>query len=104
MSAELAALPEKKRLRVNWAAASRFTLPFTILVALVFELLLAERKYALFGGGFGMSQALDTPLEIGAATIQNFSGGFSRKAHVSFGMLLGSSQSPVSRMRSTANE
>ena len=66
MSAELAALPEKRRLRVNWVAAARFTLPFTLLVVSVFELLLAERKYALFGGGFGQSQTLDTALEIGA--------------------------------------
>jgi hypothetical protein len=69
MSAELAALPERRKLRVNWAAAARFTLPFTIAVTLVFELLLAERKYALFGGGFGQSQTLDTPLEIGAFLI-----------------------------------
>ena len=41
------------------------------------------------------------PSRIGAATIQNLSGGFSRKAAVSFGLLLGASQSPVSRMRST---
>jgi hypothetical protein len=66
MSAELAALPEKRKLRVTWAAAARFTLPAVILVTLVAELLLAERKYALFGGGFGQSQTLDTPLEIGA--------------------------------------
>jgi hypothetical protein len=66
MPAELAALPEKRRLRASWAAAARFTLPGVMLVATIFELLLAERKYALFGGGFGMSQALDTPLEIGA--------------------------------------
>ena len=66
MSAELAALPGKRKLRVNWAAAARFTLPGIILLTLVAELLLAERTYALFGGGFGMSQALDSPLEIGA--------------------------------------
>ncbi|HYJ52830.1 MAG TPA: sulfatase-like hydrolase/transferase [Allosphingosinicella sp.] len=41
-------------------------LPVTILVTLVAELLLAERKYALFGGGFGQSQTLDAPLEIAA--------------------------------------
>jgi hypothetical protein len=69
MSAELAALPEKRKLRVTWAAAARFTLPGTILVTLVFELLLAERKYALIGGGFGQSQTLDAPLEIGAFLI-----------------------------------
>jgi hypothetical protein len=69
MSAELAALPERRRLRVDWTAAARFTLPGVILVTLVAELLLAERKYALFGGGFGQSQTLDTPLEIGAFLI-----------------------------------
>ena len=66
MSAELAALPQRTKLRVNWAGAARFTLPGVILVTLIVELLLAERKYALFGGGFGQSQTLDTPLEIGA--------------------------------------
>ncbi len=66
MSAELAALPERRKLRVNWSAAARFTLPGVMFVATIFELLLAERKYALFGGGFGQSQTLDTPLEIGA--------------------------------------
>jgi hypothetical protein len=66
MSAELAALPQRTRLRVNWASAARFTLPGVILVTLVAELLLAERKYAIFGGGFGQSRPLDTPLEIGA--------------------------------------
>jgi hypothetical protein len=69
MSAELAALPERRRLRVAWAAAARFTLPGVIAVTLLAELLLAERKYALFGGGFGQSQTLDTPLEIGAFLI-----------------------------------
>ncbi|HTU13529.1 MAG TPA: sulfatase-like hydrolase/transferase [Allosphingosinicella sp.] len=69
MSAELAALPEKRKLRVNWAAASRFTLPFVILATLAAELLLAERKYAIFGGGFGQSRALDAPLELGAFVV-----------------------------------
>ena len=45
-----------------------------------------------------------SPARIGAATIQNFSGGFSRKTAVSLGLLLGCSQSPISRMRSTAKE
>jgi hypothetical protein len=66
MSAELAALPQRTRLRVNWASAARFTLPVVILVTLIAELLLAERKYAIFGGGFGQSRTLDTPLETGA--------------------------------------
>ena len=43
------------------------------------------------------------PARIGAATIQNFSGGFSRNASSSCGLLLGTSQSPISRMRSTEN-
>ncbi|MGQ0660600.1 MAG: sulfatase-like hydrolase/transferase [Sphingosinicella sp.] len=45
---------------------ARLTLPATILVTLLFELALAERKYAFFGGGFGASQVLDTPGEIAA--------------------------------------
>ncbi len=45
---------------------ARFTLPAVILVTLIVELALAERKYGLFGGGFGQSRALDAPLEIGA--------------------------------------
>jgi hypothetical protein len=66
MSAELAALPQRTRLRVNWAGAARLTLPGVILATLVAELLLAERKYAIFGGGFGQSRPLDTLLETGA--------------------------------------
>ena len=66
MSAEIAALPEPAKLRLSWAGAARFTLPATILATLVAELMLAERKYALFGGGFGQSQTLDAPLEIAA--------------------------------------
>jgi phosphoglycerol transferase MdoB-like AlkP superfamily enzyme len=66
MSAELVLPAERRSLRPSWAAAARFVLPATILVTLIAELLLAERKYALFGGGFGQSQVLDAPLEIGA--------------------------------------
>ena len=66
MSAELAALPQRFRLRLDLTGAARFTLPGVILVTLIAELLLAERKYAIFGGGFGQSRALDNPLEIGA--------------------------------------
>jgi Sulfatase len=69
MRAKTAALPQRRLLHVRWSVAARFTLPGTILFTLIFELLLAERKYALFGGGFGQSQALDTPLEIGAFLI-----------------------------------
>ena len=65
MSAEIA-LPRPTKLRFSWADAARLTLPLTILVTLIAELLLAERKYAVFGGGFGQSRVLDTPLEVGA--------------------------------------
>jgi hypothetical protein len=64
MSAELAVLPQRRVLRLSWAGAARLTLPAVILVTLLAELALAERKYGLFGGGFGQSQALDAPLEI----------------------------------------
>ncbi|MGE3395944.1 MAG: sulfatase-like hydrolase/transferase, partial [Sphingomonas sp.] len=50
-------------------AMARFTLPAAILVTLLFEMALAERKYALFGGGFGASQVLDTPGEIAAFAV-----------------------------------
>jgi len=66
MSAELALPPERKTLRASWGGVVRFTLPAVVLVTLVAELLLAERKYAIFGGGFGASRVLDTPVEIGA--------------------------------------
>ena len=42
--------------------------------------------------------------ELRDARIQNFKGGFSRNTSVSLGLLLGASQSPLSRIRSTANE
>lgn len=49
--------------------AARMTLPGTVALALMFELLLAERKFAIFGGGFGQSRTLDTPVEIGVFLI-----------------------------------
>ena len=51
-------------LRPSATQAARLVLPATVLVTLLFELALAERKYALFGGGFGQSNRLDAPLEI----------------------------------------
>jgi len=66
MSTRLAALPEPASLRLSWTGAARFVLPGVILVTLIAELMLAERKYAIFGGGFGQSRPLDAPLEIGA--------------------------------------
>jgi len=66
MQVEIASAPARAKPRFSWETAARLTLPATILANLVFELALAERKYALFGGGFGQSQTLDTALEIGA--------------------------------------
>ena len=66
VQAEIALSAQKRRPRLSWAAAARLTLPVTLFLSLIPELVLAERKYALFGGGFGQSQTLDTPLEIGA--------------------------------------
>lgn len=61
-----ASLAARAMPRLSWTGLSRLTLPGVILVTLLAELALAERKYGLFGGGFGQSQALDAPLEIGA--------------------------------------
>src|SRR6188508_1175087 len=66
MQVEIASAPARAKPRFSWETAARLILPATILANLVFELALAERKYALFGGGFGQSQTLDTALEIGA--------------------------------------
>lgn len=66
MQAEIALPASGPKPRLSWASAARFTLPATILLSLIPELALAERKYALLGGGFGQSQTLDSPLEIGA--------------------------------------
>ena len=65
MSAELV-LPARAPLRLSWTGAAGLVLPGVILFTLVAELLLAERKYAIFGGGFGQPQPLDAPVEIGA--------------------------------------
>src|SRR5688572_24728421 len=53
MQLEIASAPPRPKLRLSWAGAARLTLSATILLTLLFELALAERKYALFGGGFG---------------------------------------------------
>jgi hypothetical protein len=66
MQAELASERPKMWMRPTWAGAARMSLPAVVLATLLFELAMAERKYGLFGGGFGQSRALDTPLEIGA--------------------------------------
>src|SRR5688500_801760 len=64
MQFEIASVPARPELRLSGAGAARLLLPATILVTLLFELVLAERKYALFGGGFGQSRTLDTPVEL----------------------------------------
>lgn len=72
MATQAAPSPHIPRARFSWRALARFTLPPTILVTLLFELALAERKYAFFGGGFGASQVLDTPGEIAAFLVGVF--------------------------------
>src|SRR5262245_13146112 len=64
MQVEIATAPARTRPRPTMRAAARLTLPATILLTLLVELALAERKYGLFTGGFGQSQTLDTPVEI----------------------------------------
>lgn len=66
MLAEIASPAPLSPRRLSLAGAAWLTLPAVILAALLFELALAERKYALFGGGFGQSRTLDAPLEIAA--------------------------------------
>ncbi len=68
MQAEIASPPPLPR-RLSLAGAARFTLPAAIFLTLIVELALAERKYAIFGGGFGQSRALDGPLEAGAFAV-----------------------------------
>ncbi|WP_033073195.1 sulfatase-like hydrolase/transferase [Sphingopyxis sp. MWB1] len=41
------------------------TLAFAAIATLMLELALVERKFAIFGGGYGQSHILDTPMEIG---------------------------------------
>jgi hypothetical protein len=72
MATRAASTSRFSRVRPSWRALARLTLPATILVTLLFELALAERKYAFFGGGFGASQVLDTPGEIAAFLIGAF--------------------------------
>lgn len=42
------------------AALARLALPGAVFLTLALELALAERKFAVFGGGFGQSRAVDT--------------------------------------------
>src|SRR5437764_11102533 len=64
----LPAPPARWRLSRAPQGAARLTLPLVLLLALIPELALADRKYGLFSGGFGQSQAVDTPFELAAFT------------------------------------
>ena len=63
MHAELAATPPIQVPRRLASALAWFSLRGAVFLTLVFELALAERKFAIFGGGFGQSRAIDTPGE-----------------------------------------
>jgi hypothetical protein len=66
MQIETALPAPPARWRLSRAGAARLTLPLVLLLALLPELALADRKYGLFSGGFGQSQAVDSPFEIAA--------------------------------------
>src|SRR6476620_289850 len=66
MQVETALPAPPTRWRLSRAGAARLTLPLVLLLTLIPELALADRKYGLFSGGFGQSQAVDTPFELGA--------------------------------------
>ena len=66
MQVETALPAPPARWRLSRAGAARLTLPLVLLLTLVPELALADRKYGLFSGGFGQSQAVDTPFELAA--------------------------------------
>jgi len=66
MQVETALPAPPARRRLSRAALARLTLPLVLLLVLVPELALADRKYGLFSGGFGQSQAVETPFELAA--------------------------------------
>jgi hypothetical protein len=66
MQTETALPAPPARRRLSRAGAARLTLPLVLLLTLIPELALADRKYGLFSGGFGQSQAVDTPFELAA--------------------------------------
>lgn len=69
MPTELVSQSTPKSVQTVFGLCARLALPGTVLVALLAELALAERKFAIFGGGFGQSQTLDTAGEIAAFLI-----------------------------------
>ena len=66
MLAGIAIAPEAARPRRVAETLARLTLPAVVFLTLAFELALAERKFAIFAGGFGQSRAVDSPLELAA--------------------------------------
>jgi glucan phosphoethanolaminetransferase (alkaline phosphatase superfamily) len=58
--AQTAPSPARPRTRRIGAALARANLALVVFVTLAFELALAERKFAIFGGGFGQSNTIDT--------------------------------------------
>ncbi|HEX8193080.1 MAG TPA: sulfatase-like hydrolase/transferase [Allosphingosinicella sp.] len=66
MHAEIAAAPAASTPRRWEAVLARLSLPAVVFLTLVFELALAERKFAIFAGGFGQSRAIDTAGELAA--------------------------------------
>src|SRR5215217_820072 len=68
LQAEIAAVAETEtpKPRRIATAMARLTLPAVVFLTLALELVLAERKFALFAGGFGQSQAIDTAFESAA--------------------------------------
>ncbi len=63
MFAEIASAPAEGRTRRLGGLLARLNLAVVVSLTLAAELLLAERKFALFGGGYGTSNVIDTPLE-----------------------------------------
>jgi phosphoglycerol transferase MdoB-like AlkP superfamily enzyme len=66
LHADIAAAPETATPRRPGAALARLSLPGAVFLTLVLELALAERKFAIFAGGFGQSRAIDTFAELAA--------------------------------------
>src|SRR6478672_3736648 len=54
------ALPPPRTFRVDWARLLALVPAAVVLAVSLIELLLADRKFGLFTGGFGMSRAVDT--------------------------------------------
>ena len=66
MQAEIAAVPEIAKPRRAAEVLARLSLPAVVFLSLALELALAERKFGVFGGGFGQSRAVDAPFEMAA--------------------------------------